>query len=134
MATEQRPRAVDKKKRTYPGGGKLEPDDESGLDGEVPWNVVDDKTESEALDKVEETKDGPVSQPLDVIFVAGSLDGAHREEGREGPSDEVGNGESEGVDEDHGEESQRGDDDTVVLGHASLFLQLVEDRVPTKLE
>ena len=57
-------------KRTYTGDRELEPEDEDGLEDEVPWDVVEDEAEGEGLEEVEEAKDDPVGQPLDVVIVA----------------------------------------------------------------
>jgi len=116
-----------------PGIGELEPEDERGLDGEVVRDIVQDKTEGNALEEGEKPKDGPVRQPLYVILSSGGLDGAVGEVGRKSPTDEVGDGKGEGVDEDHGEEDCAGDEDTVRLRNLSLLLELDEDRVPAEL-
>jgi len=116
-----------------PGGRKLEPENESGLDGEVPGNIVQDETESDALDEGEPSKDDPVCQPLDIVIVTGGFESAEGEVGGEGPSDEVGDGESEGVDEDKADEGDCGDESTVGLGDLSLFFELDEDGVRAQL-
>lgn len=51
----------------------MEPDDEDGLEGEVPGEVVQDYTEREALSEVEEPEDDPICEPLDIILVSGGL-------------------------------------------------------------
>ena len=48
---------------TYAEGRELEPDDENGLEGEIPGEVVQHCAKGETLHKVEETKDDPISQP-----------------------------------------------------------------------
>jgi len=116
-----------------PGGGELEPEDERGLDGEVVRDVVEDGAEGQALDEGEEPEDSPVGEPLGVVILSGGLDGAVGEVGGEGPSDEVGDGEREGVDEDGGEEEGGGDERAVRLGDLGLGLELVEDRVLAQL-
>jgi len=68
---------------------KLEPEDENGLERKVPGQVVEDDTEGDTLEEVEETKDSPVSQPLDVILGLGALNGPEGEIGGESPSDEI---------------------------------------------
>jgi len=50
--------------------GKLEPEDEKGLEGEVPREVVKKNSEGQGFEEVEETEDDPVSQPLNVILGA----------------------------------------------------------------
>jgi len=77
--------------------GELEPDDEDGLEREVPGEVVQDGAESNALEEVEETEDDPVCEPLDVILVAGGLEGLERQDGGNGPTDDVGDGPGQGV-------------------------------------
>jgi len=115
------------------GGRELEPENESGLDGEVPWNVVQDNAESDALDEGEPAEDDPVCQPLNVVIVTGSLESAEGEVGGEGPTDEVGDGESEGVDEDKADEGDGGDESTVGLGDLSLLFELDKDGVLAQL-
>ena len=56
----------------------MEPEDEESLEGKVPGEVIKDDAEGEALDEVEEAKDNPVSEPLDVIAVSGRLKGPSR--------------------------------------------------------
>ena len=77
------------KETTYSEGGELEPEDEEGLEGEVPWKVIEDDTESERLDKVEEAKDDPVSQPLNIILRSGCLESLEGQVGGESPTEEV---------------------------------------------
>jgi hypothetical protein len=57
----------------------LEPDDEDGLEGEVPRDIVEDDTEGEGFEEVEETKDDPVGEPLYVIMRRGRFDGLEGE-------------------------------------------------------
>lgn len=57
-------------KRTYASDRELEPEDEDGLEREVPGKVVEDDAEGEGLEEVEEAEDDPVGQPLDVVIVA----------------------------------------------------------------
>lgn len=65
VVTPQRPRMFKKHAKeweTYPEVGKLEPDNEDGLEGEIPRDVVKDSAKGEALEEVEGTEDGPVGQ------------------------------------------------------------------------
>jgi len=61
--------------------GKLKPDDEDGLEGKVPGEIVKDETEGEAFQKVEEAKYDPVRQPLDIILVTSGFNCLERQEG-----------------------------------------------------
>jgi len=47
---------------------KLQPQDEKGLESEVPAEVIENEPKSQALDEVEETKDDPVGEPLNVVM------------------------------------------------------------------
>ena len=77
------------KEITYSEGRELEPENEEGLEGEVPWKVIEDDTEAERLDKVEEAKDDPVSQPLNIILRSRCLEGLEGQVGGECPTEEV---------------------------------------------
>lgn len=79
-------------KYTYTERWELEPQNEDGLEREVPWEVVQHNPEREALHKVEESKYDPVCQPLNVILLSGALNSFEREVGGETPTDEVGDG------------------------------------------
>jgi len=115
------------------GVRELQPEDEGGLDGEVIGNIVQDEAESHALEEGEETEDGPVGQPLDVVLMTRRLEGAIGEVGWERPSDEVRDGESERVDEDGRKEDCAGTESAVSLGHLGLFLELDHDWVSGEL-
>jgi len=82
----------------YTESRELKPDDEHGFHGEVPREIIQHNSDGETLDKVEETKNDPVGEPLDVILRRGCLDGFEREISRKKPADEIGYGSSEGVD------------------------------------
>jgi len=45
------------------GLGELEPEDKDGLEGKVPWEVVEDNSESKRLEIGQESKDDPVGEP-----------------------------------------------------------------------
>jgi len=70
-------------------GRELEPENEEGLEGEVPWEVVEDDAEGKGLDKVEETEDDPVSQPLNIILRSRGLEGLEGQVGGKSPTEEV---------------------------------------------
>lgn len=69
------------KKRTYAEGWELEPDYKERLEGEVPRDVVEDDTEREGFEEVEEAKDDPVGEPLYVIMGGRGFNGFEREVG-----------------------------------------------------
>lgn len=69
--------------------GELEPDNEDGLEGEVPREVVKDDTERKALEEVEEAEDDPVREPLNVIVMRGRLERLHRKVCGHRPAEEV---------------------------------------------
>ena len=74
---------------TYPECRELQPQDEDGLEGEIPREVIQHDSESEAFEEVEETKDDPVSQPLDVILSAGAFESLEGQVRGEGPADKI---------------------------------------------
>jgi hypothetical protein len=76
---------------TYTSDRELQPEHKDGLEGEVSGNVVQDDATGKALEEVEESEDGPVSEPLDVILRGRGLDGLEREIGGGNQADEVGN-------------------------------------------
>lgn len=55
---------------THSESGELEPKDEDGLEGKVPWDVVQDNSESHAFEEVEEAENDPVGEPLDIVLDA----------------------------------------------------------------
>ena len=63
------------KKRTHLEGRKLKPEDEEGLESEIPRQVIQDETESKGLQEVEETKDNPIGQPLNIILNTWAFEG-----------------------------------------------------------
>ena len=54
--------------------------------------------------------------------------------GGEEPSDHVGDGEGEAVDEDQADDSAQGDKDAIRLGDVGLLFDLDEDPVPRELK
>ncbi len=85
---------------TDPGGRELEPEDEDGLECVVPRQVVEDHSQSEALEEGEVAEDDPVGEPLDIVLVLRRLDGLDRKIRRECPADKVGNWSCKSVDKD----------------------------------
>ena len=85
--------------------------------------------ESQGLDKVEESKDNPVSQPLNVILISGGLDG---QVGGKSPTEEIGNGCSERV-EGMKEEERNGTDDEVSLGNLNVLPGCLQGGVVVEL-
>ena len=59
----------------------MEPDDKEGLEGKVPRDIVEDDTEGEGFEEVEETKYDPVGEPLYVIMMRWGFNGFEREVG-----------------------------------------------------
>lgn len=107
----------------------MEPDDEDGLEGEVPGEVVQDYTEREALSEVEEPEDDPICEPLDIILVSGGLEGFEREERGKSPANEVGHGASEGVDKVEKSEEDNTAKNEISFGHLCALFELVQDGV-----
>jgi len=94
---------------------------------------VEDDADGKRLEEVEEAKDDPVRQPLDVIILARGLEGAEAEVGGKSPADEVGGGCSEGVDEDEEGADDGGTEDQSGLGDLGAGLDVDEDRVAREL-
>ena len=79
-------------------------------------------------------EDNPVREPLDIIVVAGGLEGLDGEVGRKSPADELRDGLREGVDEE-GDEHERGHgEEAIGLGDLCPLLELVRDRVLGQLQ
>lgn len=74
---------------TYTERRELEPEDEKSLEGEVPGKVVEDDTKSEAFEEVEEAKNDPVCEPLDIISRTGRFDSLDGEIGGENPTEKI---------------------------------------------
>jgi hypothetical protein len=122
-----------KESLAYSEGRELEPEDEERLEGEIPWEVVENDAEGEGLGKVEEPKDDPVSQPLDVILRRGRLERLERQKGGEGPTKEVRNGGGERVEGMENEEERDRADDDVSLGHLSALLESLQGGIVVEL-
>lgn len=112
---------------------KLEPEDEDGLEGIVEGEVVEDDADGKRLDKVEEAKDDPVGEPLDVVVRAGALDGLEAQVGREGPADKVRGGRGKGVDEDEEGAEDGAAEGQGCLGDLGARLDVLEQRVARQL-
>lgn len=112
---------------------ELEPEDEERLEGEIPWEVVENDAEGEGLGEVEEPKDDPVSQPLDVILWSGRLERLERQKGGETPTKEVRNGSGERVEGMENEEERNRADDDVRLGHLSALLESLQGGIVVEL-
>lgn len=119
---------------THASSRELEPEDENGLESVVEGEVVKEDAEGKRLDEIEETKNNPVRQPLDIIFVAGRLECAEAEVGRESPANEVRGGGGEGVDEDKEGAEDGGTEDQHRLGDLHAGLDVIEHRVACELE
>jgi len=114
-------------------GGELEPENEEGLEGKVPWEVVEDNAESKGLDKVEKAKNDPIRQPLDVILRSRGLEGLEGQEGGESPTEEVRNGGGERVEGMENEEKRDRADDDVSLGDLGALLKSLQGGVVVEL-
>ena len=114
---------------TYAELGELEPEDEDALEGKVPGEVVEDDAEGKGLEEVEEAKDDPVRQPLDIVLVAGGFESLDGEEGGNSPADEVGDGRREGVERMEDGNEDDGTEEGIALGDLSATLEFVESRV-----
>ena len=121
------------KEITYSESGELEPENEERLEGKVPWEVIEEDAESQRLDKVEETKDDPVSQPLSIILMPGGLEGLERQVGGKSPTEEIGNWCSERVEGVEEEEESDGADDEVSLGDLSALLERLQSGIVVEL-
>lgn len=109
---------------TYPGVRELEPEDEDGLEREIPGKVVENDAEGEGLEEIEEAKDDPVSQPLDVVIMARGLESLDRQVGGDTPADEVGHGGGECVDAVKDNEETNCANECVALGNLCPLFEL----------
>lgn len=116
-------------KYTYAEGRELEPENEQALEGEIPGEVIEHNAEGEALEEVEEPKDDPVRQPLNVVLVTGRLECLDGEVRGEGPADEVRHGRGGDVDGVEDGEDDDGTDECVALRDLRALLERVEERV-----
>jgi hypothetical protein len=112
----------------------LQPKDEQGLEREVPREVIQKGTKGKALCKIEEAENDPIGQPLCVIVVSRWLKGLEREVRRKTPSNEIGGGSSEGVDEVKEGEERDSTKKGVCLWYLNTLLQAYEYRILGQLE
>jgi len=108
---------------------KLQPQHENGLEREVPGQVVEDDTKGDALEEIEEAKDSPVRQPLDVILGLGGLNRSEGEVSWKSPTDEVRDWRRERVYEVEEHKERDSTNDSVGLGDLCALLESVEDGV-----
>jgi len=118
---------------TYTEGGELKPENEDGLEGVVPWEVVEENTEGKRLDKCEETEDNPVSQPLNIILSSRGLERLEGQVGGKTPTEEIGNRGSERVEDMEEEKKTDGTNDHVGFGNLSSFFQRLQHGVVVEL-
>jgi hypothetical protein len=118
---------------THASSGELEPENENGLEGIVEGEVVEDHADGKGLDEIEEAKDDPVRQPLDVITLFRGLEGAEAKVGGKSPADEVGGGRGEGVDKDEEGAEDGATEDEGRLGDLRAGLDVDKDRVAREL-
>jgi len=76
---------------------KLKPQDECSLEREVEWEVIKDNSEGKCFQEIEESEDDPVGEPLDIVLYTGAFDCLEGQIGRKSPSNEVGDGEGDGI-------------------------------------
>jgi len=119
---------------THASSRELEPEDENGLESVVEGEVVKENAEGKRLDEIEEAKDDPVRQPLDIIFMPGRLERAEAEVGWESPANEVRGGGGEGVDKDEEGAEDGAAEDQRRLGDLHAGLDVIEHRVARQLE
>jgi len=108
---------------------QLEPNDEDGLKGKIPREVVKHEAESNALGEVKEAKDNPVCEPLDVILVSGGLKRLKGKECWNCPSNEGGYGASERVHEVEESEEENGTEDCIRFGDLGTLFERVQNGI-----
>jgi len=109
--------------------GELEPDDEDGLEGKVPREVVKHQTECNALGEIEEPKDDPVCKPLYVILVSGGLKRLEGKECWNSPSNEAGHGAGKGVNKVEKSEEKNAAKDGVRFGDLGALFKRVQNGI-----
>jgi hypothetical protein len=112
---------------------ELEPENEEGLEGIVEWKVIENWSQGDGFEEVEETEDDPVCEPLDIIFVTRAFDSLEGEISGKSPANEVGNWRSECVDEDEKGENEDASKDKEGLGDLGAGFEIVKDRVLVQL-
>jgi hypothetical protein len=112
-------------------GRKRKPQEENKLEGIVEREPVDNA--DKALDHGEEREDDPVSQPLGIIHLRGSEEGAERVVGRNGKPGNVREELTAEIEDDKEEVERNETDDGVGLGDRSRLLEVVQSGVLGKL-
>lgn len=112
--------------RTHPNVRQLKPQHGDRLQRIVPWNIVQDESQRDALRKVEKAKEDPVGEPLDVILWRGAFEGFKGEVRWKGPSNEVRDRCGERVDEMEEGEKEDGANSQDGLGHLRVLLKRVQ--------
>lgn len=84
---------------------------------------MEDDAEGKALNHIEETEDGPVGEPLNIIMDRWGLKGTEGKESREGPANEIGNRGSKRVGKMEKEDQDDTTEEGVSLGDLGAFLQ-----------
>lgn len=101
-----------RRRETYAESRELEPERENRLERKIPREIIQHHALRERLQKVKEAEHDPVREPLDVVRVAGALDGLDGEVRGEAPAEEVRDGLREGVDgvqdEEEGDAAEEG--------------------------
>ena len=114
---------------THAESGKLEPEDEDGLEREIPGEVVEDETESEALKEVKEAEHYPVGEPLDVVVLSRGFDSLDGKVSRQAPAEDVRDGGSEGVDSMEDEKQDNATEEGICFRHLGALLKRGQGRV-----
>lgn len=76
-------------KFTHAEGRQLQPNNENCLEGVIPGDIVENKTDGETFKEVEEAEYDPVGQPLDVVMRRRGFEGLEGEIGRKTPANEI---------------------------------------------
>lgn len=101
-----------RRRETHAESRELEPERENRLERKIPREIIQHHALRERLQKVKEAEHDPVREPLDVVRVAGALDGLDGEVRGEAPAEEVRDGLREGVDgvqdEEEGDAAEEG--------------------------
>jgi len=105
---------------------KLQPQNEYRLECKVPREVVENHSECNALQEVEEPENDPISEPLNIILMTGAFQGLEGEVAWKGPSNEVRNRCGERVDKVEKGEEKNSADDKVGLWNLSSLLKCVQ--------
>jgi hypothetical protein len=118
---------------TYTESWELEPKNCDRLDCEVPRDVVQNNAESKRFQKVEESKDDPICEPLDVIMGTGAFNSLEGQVGGDTPTHKVGYRSSKGVERVKEDKKQQSTNNGVRLGNLGALLEIVQDWILGKL-